>query len=130
MIKCQKNILLGLGWKLFEESQEEIKDINDFSLYPFVTSSEEYATWDMMLDRARKFNAYGSQNIAEYFLSNQKNIPTEWQKYNIIFPNTTWESSTDHKLCPYLSYRTDKWVLDYYWFLYDFHHNDRFMIVK
>ena len=126
----QKDALLNLGWNLINDKNQELFSISKFTLYQFVTSAEEYITWDMMLDRAKGIGAYGSQNLAEHILEEQNNIPEEWKKYNIVLPNTTWKSVTGHSLCPYLSFKNNKWVLQYYWFLYDFHHNDRFLIIK
>lgn len=126
----QRKTLLNLGWNLMNDKDQDRLNIDKFSLYPFVTSSEEYATWDMMLNRAKNIAAYGNQDLAEQLLNEQKNIPEDWKKHNIIFPNTLWKSVTGHILCPYLSFKDNKWTLNYYWFLYDFHHNDRFLIVK
>lgn len=123
-------MLLNLGWNLMIDRKQELFSVSKLSLYQFVTSAEEYVTWDMMLARSRNVRAYGSQNFAEHLLENQNGIPKEWEKFKIILPNTIWKSMTGHSLCPYLSFKNRRWTLNYYWFLYDFHHNDRFLMVK
>lgn len=125
------NSLKILGWQMHPPaSSDPVLDVSTIDIGSFVDSSEEYATWETMLQRAYENKAVGSQRDAEYFLETQELIPTGWQKYNLIFSQTIWTSITGHKLCPYLTYRNNHWVLGYYWFLYDFHHKDRFLINK
>ncbi len=125
------NSLQNLGWQSQSFSSSNPKlNLSALDIKAFVETSEEYAIWEAMMQRAAENKAVGSQQDAKYLLQNQELIPSEWQKYNLIFPQTVWTSVTGHKLCPFLSCKEGHWVINYYWFLYDFHHNDRFLVKK
>lgn len=127
-----EEIALEKGWKIIENKPDCIAsfDTKDLKIFQFAGLNEEYVTWDLMIKRAKESSAVGSQGLAELMLKYQIDIPEEWRLYNLIFPHTIWRSTTGHMLCPFLSFKEGAWCLSYYWFLFDFHHNDRFLVIK
>lgn len=124
----QKQMLHEIGWGIESDRDEDVRSACRLAVRQFVMPCEEYATWDVMQDRAAGCGALGTQRLAEFLLRNSDDIPAEWRAYALIFPQTVWTSITGHALCPCLEFRDGAWMLGYHWFLYDFHHDDRFLV--
>ncbi len=116
------------GWELVKTRDDQKSlPISEISLSEFVHQFEEYATWDVMLKRAETISALFPQQQAELLLKEQAVIPESWRTFNIVFPGTIWKSVTGELHCPFLRWNGEAWCFDFYWFAYDFHHNDRFI---
>lgn len=123
--------LKNWGWELIaNESEQKIVRASELKTVEFVHEFEEYVTWDELLKRAKSSNSMYTQDQADLLLDESETIPIEYRQYNLIFPGTIWQSLTGNFHCPYLVWRDNKWCLDFYWFLYDFHHNDRLLAVQ
>lgn len=116
------------GWELIKNTTDyTVQSATQLKLVEFVTQFEEYVTWGEMLKRAELNRAGYIQAQAEFLLAHAATLPLEWRIYNLIFPGTIWKSITGNLHCPYLVWKNGAWQLGFYWFLYDFHHNDRLL---
>ncbi len=119
------------GWEQTDqENKKSINKLSDYKPLLFVEKHEEYVTWDVMLERAEKHGVTLGINEATKILEIQEEIPDSWQGFNIIFPGTRFKTNTNQLQCPFIYYNKGEWILDYHWYLYDFHHSDIFVIVN
>jgi hypothetical protein len=121
------NRLIAKRWEITENRYFKFGCVNQLGIIPFVFEHEEYVTWYDMLDRSVIYGAVGNQAFAELLLLESEAILPSWREFQLVFPFTIWKSNTGHLHCPYLYYNNNSWMMSYYWFLYDFHHNDRFV---
>jgi hypothetical protein len=127
-VQLSASTLYALGWTLIRnDGNVPLLPVVDLCLVPFVSLSEEYVTWDAMLKRAHDAGAVSTIANAEAVLGASDLIPGSWRGYRILFPGTIWSSRTRHLHCPCLAWGDDGWGLELSWFLFDFHHVDRFI---
>ena len=82
----------------------------DFELISFVKDNQSYIDAGQMIDRARELNANVGQKEAEYFLEHQDEIPEDWRKWYIVFPEWYTRNYAGDELVGYLCWDSSQWI--------------------
>lgn len=84
-----RNMETDQGWKLVRDA--EIRN-GAFSVQPrpLLVSGEERIEFEEVLRRKGKQGLFG-QKHAEAILAKVTELPPEWQKFHILFPDTVWK---------------------------------------
>lgn len=104
------------GWSLLENKNQGIASVKDLELYSCLKGGEGFITGDVMIERAEV--VYGQED-AEWLLEHQKEIPKEWQGHYIVFTGTVWQDSDGDRLVACLRWDGGRWVLDFFWLVFD-----------
>ena len=118
------------GWELVENIDEEPVPISELELVSFLRRGESYVSGKTMRERAWKQRASLGQRQAEYLLARQKEIPSEWRDFYLVFPGTVWRDRDGGLDVPCLHWLGDGWDLSFSWLEDDWHSGARLVSRK
>lgn len=95
----------------------------NFKLFNFLKPDEKYISSEEMLKRGGD-KMLGKEEY-EYLLAFPDKIPTEWQKFYIIFGKDLKRDSVGDLHVPYLRFEGGQWVLGFDWLGYNWDDDDR-----
>src|SRR3972149_8082029 len=112
------------GWKLLSNITSPI---TKFELVSVLREEENSVPGGEFLKRAKKDNLDLGQNVAEYLVEHQDEIPQEWKDYCLVFPGTVWQDSYGNRYVPYLRWSGERGALGFLWLVRDWRSYDRLL---
>jgi len=106
------------GWEIVENVPLGEGEIS-LRLDDFLREGEEFATGDVVLERAKAMGCLAGQLHAEHLLQRQKDVPPEWREFALIFPGTVWRGTSGLLSVPclfWLPVYDGRWDLSLRWF--------------
>ncbi|MDX1535665.1 MAG: hypothetical protein R3346_02825 [Candidatus Spechtbacterales bacterium] len=114
--RFERDMAKECGWALFFDTgfSPHISSVRDFDVVEFLYRDEQYIKWPEFQERAFTLNANLGQEVAEYLLKHQEEIPADWrQKMYLLFPGTIWKKESTFFI-PALSFNlNNEWGMQF-----------------